>query len=144
MCIKSFPTRSHTVAAQGGISAALGNMGEDDWKQHMYDTVKFGLVWRSRRNSLRKEAPEAVIELEHYGVPFPERRWKIYQRPFEDDPTLEKGLPKEPVLLPMNRSCHASIVSATNTTNLVFLNKSYFNNERKKECCGVLTINLHG
>ena len=72
-CItKLFPTRSHTVAAQGGISAALGNMGEDDWKWHMYDTVK-GSDWLGDQDAIAfmcKEAPEAVIELEHFGVPF--------------------------------------------------------------------------
>ena len=72
-CIsKVFPTRSHTVAAQGGISAALGNMGQDDWKWHMYDTVK-GSDWLGDQDAIAfmcKEAPDAVIELEHYGVPF--------------------------------------------------------------------------
>ena len=68
---KLFPTRSHTVAAQGGISAALGNMGEDDWRWHMYDTVK-GSDWLGDQDAIElmcKEAPAAVIELEHYGVP---------------------------------------------------------------------------
>ena len=69
---KVFPTRSHTVAAQGGISAALGNMGEDDWRWHMYDTIK-GSDWLGDQDAIEymcKEAPDAVIELEHYGVPF--------------------------------------------------------------------------
>jgi succinate dehydrogenase / fumarate reductase, flavoprotein subunit len=69
---KVFPTRSHTVAAQGGISAALGNMGADDWRWHMYDTVK-GSDWLGDQDAIEfmcKEAPSAVIELEHYGVPF--------------------------------------------------------------------------
>jgi succinate dehydrogenase / fumarate reductase flavoprotein subunit len=82
---KVFPTRSHTVAAQGGISAALGNMGEDDWRWHMYDTVK-GSDWLGDQDSIEymcKEAPSAVIELEHYGVPFSRTDdGKIYQRPF--------------------------------------------------------------
>ena len=85
-CIsKVFPTRSHTVAAQGGISAALGNMGEDDWRYHFYDTIK-GSDWLGDQDAIEfmcKEAPAAVIELEHYGVPFsrtPDGR--IYQRPF--------------------------------------------------------------
>ena len=72
-CIsKVFPTRSHTSAAQGGISASLGNMGEDDWRWHMYDTVK-GADWLGDQDSIEylcKEAPAAVIELEKYGVPF--------------------------------------------------------------------------
>jgi succinate dehydrogenase / fumarate reductase flavoprotein subunit len=82
---KVFPTRSHTVAAQGGISAALGNMGEDDWRWHMYDTVK-GSDWLGDQDAIEfmcKVAPAAVIELEHYGVPFSRtEQGKIYQRPF--------------------------------------------------------------
>ena len=85
-CItKVFPTRSHTVAAQGGISAALGNMGEDDWRWHMYDTVK-GSDWLGDQDAIEymcREAIPAVIELEHYGVPFSRTEdGKIYQRPF--------------------------------------------------------------
>jgi succinate dehydrogenase / fumarate reductase, flavoprotein subunit len=85
-CIsKLFPTRSHTVAAQGGISAALGNMGEDDWRWHMYDTVK-GSDWLGDQDAIElmcKEAPAAVIELEHLGVPFSRTdSGLIYQRPF--------------------------------------------------------------
>jgi len=85
-CIsKVFPTRSHTVAAQGGISAALGNMGDDDWRWHMYDTVK-GSDWLGDQDAIEymcSEAPEAIIELEHYGVPFSRNKeGKIYQRPF--------------------------------------------------------------
>ena len=85
-CIsKVFPTRSHTTAAQGGISAALGNMGEDDWRWHMYDTVK-GSDWLGDQDCIEylcKEAPRAVIELERYGVPFSRTEdGKIYQRSF--------------------------------------------------------------
>ncbi len=85
-CItKVFPTRSHTVAAQGGISAALGNMGEDDWRWHMYDTVK-GSDWLGDQDAIEfmcKEGPSAVIELEHHGVPFSRTEdGRIYQRPF--------------------------------------------------------------
>jgi succinate dehydrogenase / fumarate reductase flavoprotein subunit len=82
---KVFPTRSHTVAAQGGISAALGNMGEDDWRWHMYDTVK-GSDWLGDQDAIEymcKEAPASVIELEHYGVPFSRTEdGRVYQRPF--------------------------------------------------------------
>jgi succinate dehydrogenase / fumarate reductase, flavoprotein subunit len=82
---KVFPTRSHTVAAQGGISAALANMGEDDWRWHMYDTVK-GSDWLGDQDAIQymcREAPAAVIELEHWGVPFSRTpEGKIYQRPF--------------------------------------------------------------
>ena len=85
-CItKVFPTRSHTVAAQGGISAALGNVGEDDWRWHMYDTVK-GSDWLGDQDAIEymcKEAMDSVIELENYGVPFSRtKNGKIYQRAF--------------------------------------------------------------
>jgi succinate dehydrogenase (ubiquinone) flavoprotein subunit len=85
-CIsKLFPTRSHTVAAQGGINAALGNMTEDDWKWHAYDTIK-GSDWLGDQDAIHymcKHAPEAVIELESYGMPFSRtKEGKIYQRAF--------------------------------------------------------------
>ncbi|HEY3517077.1 MAG TPA: FAD-binding protein, partial [Gammaproteobacteria bacterium] len=82
---KVFPTRSHTVAAQGGISAALGNMGEDDWRFHFYDTIK-GSDWLGDQDAIAfmcREAPAAVIELEHFGLPFSRTEdGRIYQRPF--------------------------------------------------------------
>ncbi|KLJ02057.1 succinate dehydrogenase flavoprotein subunit [Luteimonas sp. FCS-9] len=82
---KVFPTRSHTVAAQGGISAALGNMGEDDWRFHFYDTIK-GSDWLGDQDAIQymcREAIPAIIELEHQGVPFSRtKEGKIYQRPF--------------------------------------------------------------
>ena len=85
-CIsKVFPTRSHTVAAQGGIAAALGNMGPDDWRWHMYDTVK-GSDWLGDQDCIEylcRNAPEAVYELEHWGVPFSRTDdGKIFQRAF--------------------------------------------------------------
>ena len=85
-CItKVFPTRSHTVAAQGGIAASLGNMGPDDWRWHMYDTVK-GSDWLGDQDAIEylcRNAPDAVYELEHWGVPFSRTEdGKIYQRPF--------------------------------------------------------------
>ena len=85
-CIsKVFPTRSHTVAAQGGIGAALGNMGEDDWRWHMFDTVK-GSDWLGDQDAIEylcSNAPQAVIELEGYGMPFSRNQeGKIYQRAF--------------------------------------------------------------
>ena len=85
-CItKVFPTRSHTVAAQGGIGAALGNMGEDDWRWHMYDTVK-GSDWLGDQDAIEymcREAVPAIYELEHFGVPFSRTEdGRIYQRPF--------------------------------------------------------------
>ena len=82
---KLFPTRSHTVAAQGGVSAPLGNMGKDDWRWHMYDTVK-GSDWLGDQNAIEymvRHANEAVLELEHYGMPFSRtKEGKIYQRAF--------------------------------------------------------------
>ena len=97
-CIsKVFPTRSHTAAAQGGISAALGNAGEDDWRWHMYDTVK-GSDWLGDQDCIEylcKEAPKAVIELEHYGVPFSRTKdGKIYQRAFGG---MTKNYGNEPI-----------------------------------------------
>jgi succinate dehydrogenase flavoprotein subunit len=85
-CIsKVFPTRSHTVAAQGGISAALGNMGDDDWRFHFYDTIK-GSDWLGDQDAIAfmcREAPAAVLELEHFGLPFSRTEdGRIYQRPF--------------------------------------------------------------
>ena len=83
---KVFPTRSHTVAAQGGIAASLGNMGPDNWQWHMYDTVK-GSDWLGDTDAmeyLAREAPKAVYELEHYGVPFSRT---------EEGKNLVKGLP---------------------------------------------------
>jgi len=104
-CIsKVFPTRSHTAAAQGGISAALGNAGEDDWRWHMFDTVK-GSDWLGDQDCIEylcKEAPEAVIELEHYGVPFSRNKeGKIYQRAFGG---MTKNYGNEPV----QRTCAAA------------------------------------
>ena len=101
---KVFPTRSHTSAAQGGISAALGNMGEDDWRWHMYDTVK-GADWLGDQDCIEylcKEAPRAVLELEKYGVPFSRTEdGKIYQRPFGG---MTKNYGNEPV----QRTCAAA------------------------------------
>jgi len=104
-CIsKVFPTRSHTAAAQGGISAALGNAGEDDWRWHMFDTVK-GSDYLGDQDCIEylcKNAPEAVIELEHYGVPFSRTKdGKIYQRAFGG---MTKNYGNEPV----QRTCAAA------------------------------------
>ena len=102
-CItKVFPTRSHTVAAQGGIGAALGNMGEDDWRWHMYDTVK-GSDWLGDQDAIEymcREAIPAVIELEHFGVPFSRTEdGQIYQRPFGGHMTrIRRGRPGQPRL----------------------------------------------
>ena len=104
-CIsKVFPTRSHTVAAQGGISASLGNMGEDNWRWHMYDTVK-GSDWLGDQDAIEymcREAVPAVIELEHFGVPFSRTEdGKIYQRAFG-------GMTKNFGAEPAQRTCAAA------------------------------------
>jgi succinate dehydrogenase / fumarate reductase flavoprotein subunit len=104
-CIsKVFPTRSHTVAAQGGISASLGNMGEDDWRWHMYDTVK-GSDWLGDQDAIEylcRNAPAAVYELEHWGVPFSRTPdGKIYQRAFG-------GMTKNYGEAPIQRTCAAA------------------------------------
>ncbi|MDG1436373.1 MAG: succinate dehydrogenase flavoprotein subunit [Rickettsiaceae bacterium] len=111
-CItKVFPTRSHTVAAQGGISAALGNMGADDWRWHMYDTVK-GSDWLGDQDAIAymcKHAAESIIELEHYGVPFSRNKdGKIYQRPFGGMTTeYGKGKPAQRTCAAADRTGHA-------------------------------------
>ena len=149
---KVFPTRSHTVAAQGGISAALGNMGADDWRWHFYDTIK-GSDWLGDQDAIEymcKEAPAAIIELEHYGVPFSRtKEGKIYQRPF-GGMTTEYG--EGP---PAQRTC-----AAADRTGHAILHTLYTQALRHKaeffveyfaldllmsddgQCCGVLAWNL--
>ncbi len=111
-CItKVFPTRSHTVAAQGGIAASLGNMGPDHWQWHMYDTVK-GSDWlgdADAMESLAREAPKAVYELEHYGVPFSRTEdGRIYQRPFGGHTTeYGEGPPVQRTCAAADRTGHA-------------------------------------
>ena len=111
-CIsKVFPTRSHTVAAQGGIAASLGNMGPDHWHWHMYDTVK-GSDWLGDTDAmeyLAREAPKAVYELEHYGVPFSRTEdGKIYQRPFGGHTTqFGEGPPVQRTCAAADRTGHA-------------------------------------
>ena len=108
---KLFPTRSHTVAAQGGIAASLGNMGPDSWQWHMYDTVK-GSDWLGDMDAmeyLAREAPAAVYELEHYGVPFSRtEEGKIYQRPFGGHTTeFGEGPPVQRTCAAADRTGHA-------------------------------------
>ncbi|MGI9393843.1 MAG: succinate dehydrogenase flavoprotein subunit [Boseongicola sp.] len=111
-CItKVFPTRSHTVAAQGGIAASLGNMGPDHWQWHLYDTVK-GSDWLGDTDAmeyLAREAPAAVYELEHYGVPFSRTEaGKIYQRPFGGHTTeFGEGPPVQRTCAAADRTGHA-------------------------------------
>ncbi|WP_172299337.1 succinate dehydrogenase flavoprotein subunit [Pseudoruegeria sp. HB172150] len=108
---KVFPTRSHTVAAQGGIAASLGNMGPDHWQWHMYDTVK-GSDWLGDTDAmeyLARSAPAAVYELEHYGVPFSRtEEGKIYQRPFGGHTTeFGEGPPVQRTCAAADRTGHA-------------------------------------
>ena len=152
-CIsKVFPTRSHTVAAQGGISAALGNMGEDDWKWHMYDTVK-GSDWLGDQDAIAfmcKEAPGAVIELEHFGVPFSRtEKGKIYQRPFGGMTThFGEGIAQR-TCAAADRTGHAmlhTLYQKSLSHNADFFIEHFAIDlimNRKNECCGVLTFNLH-
>jgi len=110
---KVFPTRSHTVAAQGGVAASLGNMGPDDWRWHMYDTVK-GADWLGDQDSIEylcRNAPEAVYELEHYGVPFSRTEdGRIYQRPFGGMTTeFGEGPPAQRTCAAADRTGHAML-----------------------------------
>ncbi len=113
-CItKVFPTRSHTVAAQGGIAASLGNMGPDNWRWHMYDTVK-GSDWLGDQDAIEylcRQAPEAVYELEHYGVPFSRtEKGEIYQRPFGGMTTeFGEGPPAQRTCAAADRTGHAML-----------------------------------
>ena len=113
-CIsKVFPTRSHTVAAQGGVAAALGNMGPDNWRWHMYDTVK-GSDWLGDQDAIEylcRNAPAAVYELEHYGVPFSRTEdGKIYQRPFGGMTTdFGEGPPAQRTCAAADRTGHAML-----------------------------------
>ncbi|WP_300391679.1 succinate dehydrogenase flavoprotein subunit [Henriciella sp.] len=113
-CItKVFPTRSHTVAAQGGIAASLGNMGPDNWRWHMYDTVK-GSDWLGDQDSIEylcREAPQAVYELEHWGMPFSRNeQGKIYQRPFGGHTTeYGEGPPVQRTCAAADRTGHAML-----------------------------------
>ncbi len=110
---KVFPTRSHTVAAQGGIAASLGNMGPDSWQWHMFDTVK-GSDWLGDMDTIEyvaREAPKAVYELEHYGVPFSRNEeGRIYQRPFGGHTTeYGDGVPVQRVCAAADRTGHAML-----------------------------------
>lgn len=152
-CIsKIFPTRSHTVAAQGGISAALGNMSEDNWRWHMYDTVK-GSDWLGDQDAIEymcKNAMQAVIELEHYGVPFSRTDdGKIYQRPF-GGMTTEFGKGK-----PAVRTCAAADKTGHAILHTLYQQSLRFGAEffveyfaidllmdEDGKCCGVLAWSL--
>ncbi|WP_189372786.1 succinate dehydrogenase flavoprotein subunit [Vogesella alkaliphila] len=109
---KVFPTRSHTVAAQGGISASLGNVQEDRWEWHMFDTVK-GSDWLGDQDAIEfmcRKAPEAVIELEHFGMPFDRlENGKIYQRPFGGHTQNEGEAPVQRACAAADRTGHAML-----------------------------------
>ncbi|WP_425362944.1 succinate dehydrogenase flavoprotein subunit [Candidatus Tisiphia endosymbiont of Hybos culiciformis] len=151
-CIsKVFPTRSHTVAAQGGISASLGNMGQDDWRWHMYDTVK-GSDWLGDQDAIEymcKHAAAAVLELEHYGVPFSRtEEGKIYQRPFGGMTTnYGKGQAAQRTCAAADRTGHAILHTLYQQA---LKNKAQFFIEyfaidllmNNGECVGVVAWNL--
>lgn len=151
-CIsKVFPTRSHTVAAQGGISASLGNMGQDDWRWHMYDTVK-GSDWLGDQDAIEymcKHAAAAVLELEHYGVPFSRtEEGKIYQRPFGGMTTnCGKGQAAQRTCAAADRTGHAILHTLYQQA---LKNKAQFFIEyfaldllmNNGECVGVVAWNL--
>ena len=110
---KVFPTRSHTVAAQGGMAASLGNMGEDDWRWHMFDTVK-GSDWLGDQDAIEylcRNAPRAVYELEHFGVPFSRTEdGRIYQRPFGGmTKEFGEGAPAQRTCAAADRTGHAML-----------------------------------
>ena len=152
-CIsKVFPTRSHTVAAQGGISGALGNMGEDDWRWHMYDTVK-GSDWLGAQDSIEymcANAVDSIVELEHYGMPVSRTEdCKQYQRPFGGHMTKNgKGEPASRACAAADRTGHAllhTLYQQSLKNNVDFFNE-YFAIDLLKDdndaICGLLAINI--
>ena len=151
-CItKVFPTRSHTVAAQGGIAAALGNMGPDHWTWHMYDTVK-GSDWLGDQDAIEylcKEAPAAVYELEHFGVPFSRTEaGRIYQRPFGGMmQNMGNGPPAQRTCAAADRTGHA-MLHALYQQSLKYSTDFYIEYFAidlimvNGECRGVIAINM--
>ncbi|MBY0354550.1 MAG: succinate dehydrogenase flavoprotein subunit [Rickettsiales bacterium] len=152
-CIsKVFPTRSHTVAAQGGISAALANMGQDDWRWHMYDTIK-GSDWLGDQDAIEymcKNAIDSIIELEHYGVPFSRTpEGKIYQRPFGGMTThYGEGPAAQRTCAAADRTGHA--ILHTLYTQALRHQAQFFIEyfaldllmDDEGQCCGVMAWNL--
>lgn len=150
---KLFPTRSHTVAAQGGINAALGNMSKDDWRWHMYDTVK-GSDWLGDQDAIHymcREAPQAVLELESFGMPFSRTEdGKIYQRAFGGQ-SLDygKGGQAHRCAAAADRTGHAMLHTlygrslAFDTTYFIeYFALDLLMSEDGKECVGVLALNM--
>ena len=149
---KVFPTRSHTVAAQGGIAASLGNMGPDNWRWHMYDTVK-GSDWLGDQDAIEylcREAPEAVYELEHYGVPFSRTEdGKIYQRPFGGHmQNFGDGPPVQRTCAAADRTGHAilhTLYGASLSHNAEFFIEYFALDlimDDEGACCGVVALSL--
>lgn len=145
---KVFPTRSHTVAAQGGIGAALGNMSQDDWRWHMFDTVK-GSDWLGDQDAIEylcSNAPEAVIELEEYGMPFSRTKdGKIYQRPFGGHLTkYGKGPPAMRACAAADRTGHAllhTLYQQSLKHNVKFFVEYFVLDllmDQNSNCCGVV------
>lgn len=152
-CIsKVFPTRSHTVAAQGGIAASLGNMGPDSWQWHMYDTVK-GSDWLGDQDAIEymvRQAPEAVYELEHFGVPFSRtEEGKIYQRPFGGMTTeFGEGPPAQRTCAAADRTGHAMLHSLYQQSLKYDTDfyVEYFAIDlimQDGECCGVIALDMN-
>jgi succinate dehydrogenase / fumarate reductase, flavoprotein subunit len=149
---KVFPTRSHTVAAQGGVAAALGNMGPDDWKWHMYDTVK-GSDWLGDQDAIEymcRNAPKAVYELEHWGVPFSRTEdGRIYQRPFGGMTTdFGKGPPAQRTCAAADRTGHAMLHTMYGQA-LKYHTKFFIEYfaidlimDSEGRCCGVVCLRL--
>ena len=152
-CItKLFPTRSHTVAAQGGISASLGNMGEDHWSWHMYDTVK-GSDWLGDQDAIEymvRAAVDSIVELEHYGMPFSRTEdGNIYQRPFGGMTTnFGKGPAAERTCAAADRTGHAMLHTLYQQClkgNAAFFIEYFVLDllmDDDGRCCGVLAWNL--
>ena len=149
---KVYPTRSHTVAAQGGIGAALGNMGEDSWQWHMFDTVK-GSDWLGDQDSIEylcSNAVDSIVELEHYGMPFSRTdNGKIYQRPFGGHMTNNgKGEPANRACAAADRTGHAllhTLYQQSLKNDVQFYNEYYaidLLKDNNDEICGLLAISI--
>ena len=149
---KVYPTRSHTVAAQGGIGAALANMGEDSWQWHMFDTVK-GSDWLGDQDSIEylcSNAVDSIVELEHYGMPFSRTDdGKIYQRPFGGHMTNNgKGEPASRACAAADRTGHAllhTLYQQSLKNDVQFYNEFYaidLLKESSGEICGLLALSI--
>ena len=149
---KVYPTRSHTVAAQGGIGAALGNMGQDSWQWHMFDTVK-GSDWLGDQDSIEylcSNAVDSIVELEHYGMPFSRTEdGKIYQRPFGGHMTNNgKGEPASRACAAADRTGHAllhTLYQQSLKKDVQFYNEFYaidLLKDSSGEICGLLALSI--